>query len=338
MTDNLKAISLFSGAGGMDLGLAQAGIETVANVEIDPNCANTLRANFTSTVFEGDIRSFSPEDVLDALGLSEIDIIHGGPPCQPFSQIGGRKGLGHKDGSLIFELVRWLEVLKPKMFIVEQVKGLVKHKAVFEGLLGSLSNLGYHLTWDILNTVDYGIAQARQRVIIIGSLSGKPSLPAIDQYQNSGTSTVGEAIKGLPSPTVEIFANHFDKTPARDRERISWVKEGEWLSKSKAPADIIMRLTKKDTTKFRRLHRDLPSLTLRCGEIFYHPIQSRYLTPREYMRIHGYPDSFVLSGPIRSRTGQVKNLDQHRQIANSVPPPLAKAIGESVIKEIQCHL
>ena len=92
------------------------------------------------------------------------------------------------------------------------------------------------------------------------------------------------------------------------------------------------KIVESDITKYLRLHRDRPANTLRCGEIFYHPIEDRSLTPREYMRIHGYPDSYLLKGPIRSRTGTVKNLDQHRQVANSVLPPLAKALASKIFE------
>jgi DNA (cytosine-5)-methyltransferase 1 len=322
----MRAISLFSGAGGLDCGLNQAGIKTVASVELDAHCISTLKENFDALTFHGDVRSIQPGDVLKATGLSKIDMIHGGPPCQPFSQIGARKGLGHRDGALVFEMVRWISELRPTSFIIEQVKGFLKHDAVVRELLGELEALGYGVSYRILNSVNFGVAQSRERVIFTGSLLGKPFLPSLEMVVETHN-TVGKVISDLPPPSADGPANHIDKTPARDRERISWVKEGEWLSKTDAPADIVKRLTRKDTTKFRRLANDLPSLTLRCGEIFYHPKVDRYLTPREYLRIHGYPDSHILIGPIRGRTGQVSNLDQHRQVANSVPPPLAKAVG-----------
>ena len=156
--------------------------------------------------------------------------------------------------------------------------------------------------------------------------------------------TVGDVISGLDEPVVktdtsEIPDNsHYDVTPRRDRERIHGVPEGKNLSsQTHLPKEQISGLTKKDTTKFLRLDRRKPSNTLRGGEIFYHPIKDRYLTPREYMHIHGYPDTYVLRGPIRGRTGRVKDLYQHRQIANSVPPPLAKAIAEKVKEIILCQ-
>jgi DNA (cytosine-5)-methyltransferase 1 len=328
----MRAISLFSGAGGIDAGLNQAGIKTVVSVELDRNCVATLEHNFKSRIFHGDVRAFDPKEVLRNTALSQIDLIHGGPPCQPFSQIGERKGLGHRDGALVFEMVRWIKALRPNMFIIEQVKGFLKHQPVVDQLLSELHALGYGVSYRIVNAANFGVAQSRERVIFTGSLAGTPFLPSLET-RSSEYKTVGQVICDLPEPIDAVtFPNHIDKTPARDRERISWVKEGEWLSKSQAPADIVCRLTKKDTTKFRRLDRKLPSLTLRCGEIFYHPTNNRYLTPREYLRIHGYADSYVLQGPIRSRTGQVSNLDQHRQVANSVPPPLAKAIGLAMLQ------
>lgn len=111
------------------------------------------------------------------------------------------------------------------------------------------------------------------------------------------------------------------------------MSEGSFLAgELHLPASQRGKLTKKDTTKFRRLSFSEPSLTLRCGEIFFHPVEDRYLTPREYMRIHGYPDTYLLKGPVRGRSGRVRYLDQHRQVANSVPPPVAYAIAKEIDK------
>ncbi len=335
----MKAISLFSGAGGLDVGLSQSGFETVAAVELDANCADTLRHNTKAIVFHGDVRTFDPVKVWEATGVEKIDLIHGGPPCQPFSQIGEKKGVGHKDGLLVFEMVRWLEAVRPQFFIIEQVKGFLKHTEVVHELMSRLKSLGYGVNYRVLNAVNFSVAQSRERVIFTGCLGGEPFLPSLEISRDNPI-TVGDVISDLHEPYMKAEkadSNHVDVTPDRDRQRISWVSEGGWLSKSDAPPDIIKNLTKKDTTKFRRLSRSLPSLTLRCGEIFYHPKDNRYLTPKEYLRIHGYPDTYKLFGPIRGRTGQVSNLDQHRQVANSVPPPLAKAIGAALMKGLTCH-
>ena len=130
--------------------------------------------------------------------------------------------------------------------------------------------------------------------------------------------------------------SHVDVTPPRDRERINGVPEGECLAKQlQLPADQRQRLDpKKDTTKFRRLAWNEPALTLRGGEVFYHPNDNRYLTPREYMRLHGFSDEHLLFGPIRARSGTVRDLDQHRQVANAVPPPLAEAVANALDQQL----
>ncbi len=173
---------------------------------------------------------------------------------------------------------------------------------------------------------DFGVAQLRERVFIVATR--KPNgfqfpTPTNDSPEHSNSLfglppyvTVGDVISDLKSPIVKgkdtaiPEDSHYDVTPKRDKERIHGVKEGQPLaSQTHLPKEQICGLTKKDTTKFLRLSRFKPSNTLRGGEIFFHPIEDRYLTPREYMRIHGYPDSYVLKGPIRGRSGTVTNLD-----------------------------
>lgn len=152
--------------------------------------------------------------------------------------------------------------------------------------------------------------------------------------------TVGDIISDLPKPASKDnysgTNSHVNITPVGDRYRINGVPEGEHLaSQHHLPSDQRQKLTKKDTTKFRRMSRNSPAITLRCGEVFFHPTEDRYLTVREYMRIHTYPDSYILKGAIRGRSGQVKNLDQYRQIANSVPPLVAERLGESIIASLK---
>lgn len=326
----MKAISLFSGAGGLDLGLAEVGIETLACVEIDRHCVSTLQRNTQAKAFAADARSLDPHAVMHSVGASRIDVLHGGPPCQPFSQIGKRGGSGHKDGLLVFEFMRWVRELRPRFFIMEQVKGLLAHHDLMDALAAQSGLAGYSVQRQTVNALDFGVPQQRERVIFVGSRQGANILNGLKR--TAFARAIGDALETLPPVGSDAVSNHIDVTPDRDRERIAYVQEGEWLSKSDAPPDIIRNLTRKDTTKYRRLHRSQPSLTLRCGEIFYHPVEDRYLTPRECMRLHGFPDYYELAGPIRRRTGQVSNLDQHRQVANSVPPPLAAAVGRAILE------
>lgn len=366
--NKLTAISLFSGAGGMDIGVQQAGFDILACCEIDKHCCETLRENIkrgqrNTVVYEGDIKTFTPNQMLDDLHIQagEVDLLFGGPPCQAFSQIGKQRSMLDERGELLFEMVRYVKVIQPRAIMIEQVKGLLtakdlegKRGGVFEQLIRELELLDYVPKWRIMLAADYGVAQMRERVFIVatkkpngfqfpdptnGKQSDMANLFGLPPYK-----TVGEALAGLGEPVLKNDSSlipddsHYDVTPRRDRERIHGVPEGKNLSsQTHLPKEQIGGLTKKDTTKFLRLDRNKPSNTLRGGEIFYHPIEDRYLTPREYMRIHGYPDNYVLRGPIRGRTGTVKDLDQHRQIGNSVPPPLAKAVATKIKEIILCR-
>lgn len=353
----LSAVSLFSGGGGMDLGVEAAGFKNLACVELDPNAAETLRYNASrkkaeTKIFESDVR------MLDPLVVAKpgIDLLHGGPPCQSFSLIGKRGSLGDARGLLLFEMIRFAAALKPKAILLEQVKGLLSALnergevgGVFRRFTRELEDLGYCVKWAVLCAADYGIPQLRERVFIVARKGENgfffPSPTHSDNPEDTPLFTLkpyvgsGEVLGGLPLPAAKgahpPFPNHVDVTPDRDRERIHPVVEGGFLAGTlNAPPDLKRNLTKKDTTKYRRLHRLEPSLTLRCGEIFFHPVEDRYLTPREYLRLHGYPDEHILCGPIRSRSGTVRNLDQHRLVANSVPPPLAQVVAKQLAKVI----
>lgn len=366
--NRLTALSLFSGAGGMDIGVLQAGFDILSCVELDKHCCETLRENISrekrkTIVYEGDIKEISPQKILDDLGFKsgEVDLLFGGPPCQAFSQIGKQKSMLDERGVLLFQMIRYAKAIQPRALMIEQVKGLLNAKdlngksgGVFKQFIKSLEELGYIPKWRVMLAADYGVAQLRERVFIVATK--KPNgfqFPNPTHSQPSETMslfdlppyvTVGEVIKGLGKPILKTETDivpdnsHYDVTPRRDKERIHGVPEGKNLSsQTHLPKEQIGGLTQKDTTKFLRLDRNRPSNTLRGGEIFFHPIEDRYLTPREYMRIHGYPDSYVLRGPIRGRSGTIKNLDQHRQVGNSVPPPLAKAVAIKIKETILCQ-
>jgi len=352
---NFTSISLFSGGGGMDIGVEAAGFKNLVSVEFDPNAAETLRFNAQRKksdlkVIEADIRNIDPHSV----GKPGIDLLHGGPPCQAFSLIGKRGSLGDERGLLLFQMVRFAAYLKPRVILLEQVKGLLsapdekgERGGVFKRFTHELEKLGYCIKWAVLCAADYGVPQVRERVFIV-AIKGKNgfSFPAPTHDANPEETPLfalkpyvgsGEVINDLPKPVKKgetpIIPNHIDVTPDRDRERIHPVLEGGFLAGTlNASPELKRNLTKKDTTKYRRLHRLEPSLTLRCGEIFFHPLEDRYLTPREYLRLHGYPDEHILCGPVRSRSGTVRNLDQHRLVANSVPPPLAQVVATQIVK------
>ena len=341
MRNRGSALSLFAGAGGMDIGVDQAGFKTVCSIDFDPHCATTLRRNARKkTVWNVDVRLVDADRMRDLLGMSKGDLglLHGGPPCQPFSQIGKRNGVSDPRGMLIFDMVRFTDAFRPRAVMIEQVPYFLRammpdgQRAVHM-LASEFQELGYKMHVRTLNALHYGLPQNRERVFLV-------FLPGEDvQFDfplgNGVRRTVGDALSKMPDPVLRdgnpALPNHIDITPARDRERISFVPEGLWLSKCPdAPPDIIKKLTRKDTTKFRRLDRSSFAPTLRCGEAPYHPTDDRYVTPREAARLQGFPDTHVFTGPIRGRSGSVRDLDQHRQVANAVPPPMAKAVAETL--------
>lgn len=334
---NASAISLFAGAGGMDIGVLAAGFKTVCAIESDPHCAATLRRNGArKVVWQMDVRAVDPHRLMDLMGLNagDLALLHGGPPCQPFSQIGKQAGLADPRGALIFELLRFAQALRPAAVLIEQVPNFLRTQTpagrhLAEHLREEFRRLGYDMHVDVLDAQAHGVAQRRRRALFVCLPAGTSfSFPlAIEKV-----GTVGEALRGLPTPSAAderpTVANHVDVTPERDQERIAYVPEGLWLAKApNVPPDILRNLTRKDTTKYRRLHRNDIAPTLRCGEALYHPVEDRYITPREAARLQGFPDRHVFEGPIRRRTGRVRDLDQHRQVANAVPPPLARAVG-----------
>ena len=364
----MKSISLFSGAGGMDIGIRQAGFEVLANVEFDEHCCSTLRAaarreSLKAKIIETDIRTLNPYDLMAEINVEKGDtsLLFGGPPCQSFSLAGKQLGLNDSRGLLLYEMIRFADAIRPKIVLIEQVKGLLSSKAennrrgeVFEDFLTGLEDIGYVPKWRIILAADFGVPQLRERLFIVATRDKNgfvfperthaPLSECNRLFSFKPHVGIGQVISDLDKPYIKISRqkifdredSHVDVTPIRDRERIAQVPEGNHLAaQMHLGEDLRKGLSSKDTTKYLRLHRNRPSNTLRCGEIFYHPIENRYLTPKEYMRIHGYPDDYIIKGPIRSRTGTVRNLDQHRQVANSVPPPLAKVLGEAIAKYLK---
>ena len=334
-----------------------------ACVELDRFACETLRWNNeikrkSSKVIESDIRELNPESLAGDLEIKKgaLSLLFGGPPCQSFSLAGKQLGLADSRGPLLFEIIRFARQLEPTVILLEQVKGLLSAKdesgkrgGVFEDFLCQLEKSGYIPKWRVMLAADFGVPQLRERLFVVatrnhnGFLFPERTHAPLEEcnglFSSNPYTTVGEAIKGLGKPDNKIKGqthyiradSHVDVTPERDRERIAKVPEGSYLAGQIHLGEELRRgLTAKDTTKYLRMHRRRPANTLRCGEIFYHPTDDRYLTPREYMRIHGYPDDYELKGPIRSRTGTVRNLDQHRQVANSVPPPLAEILAKTI--------
>lgn len=320
-------IELFAGAGGLALGLEQAGFDGLAYVEMNGDACETLRRNRPGwNVIEGDVHEidFRRYD-------GQVDLVSGGFPCQAFSMAGKRLGFGDIRGTLFAEVIRCANETHPKMLLMENVKGLLSHDGgrTFETIRHEVEKAGYSLQWKILNASYHGVGQARERIVMIGirdDLSGKISFeyPEPDDRQM----TLRDALDGVPdSPGVsysEKKAKVLDLVPPG----------GCWID---LPQDIAREYMKSSYDSpggkrgmARRLSWDRPCLTLttspsqkqteRC-----HPDETRPLTVREYARVQSFPDDWEFAGGIGS---------QYRQIGNAVPVEMARRIGVQIVKAL----
>ena len=166
-------IELFAGAGGLALGLEQAGFKEIGLVEIDSKACETLRINRPKwNVIEEDIVEVSKRNLLKEFKIKEgeLDLLSGGYPCQAFSYAGKKLGLDDVRGTMFYYYAEFLRQLKPKMFLAENVKGLTTHDKgrTIQTMITVFEELGYSVKWQVLNAWDYGVAEKRQRVVIIG--------------------------------------------------------------------------------------------------------------------------------------------------------------------------
>lgn len=314
MSEAPKIISLFSGAGGLDLGFERAGFETAICVDNDPLACQTLATNRPHwPVFCGDIRDFDPTPYKGAIGVI------GGPPCQGFSSAG--KGDPNDPRNFLWrEWFRVVELIRPPFVMLENVPGMThtKNREQLDDLLGNLERDGYFVNYGVLDAADYGVAQRRRRLIIVGGRGFKIPLP---ESTGAPPKTVNEAIMDLiSSPALNHEPN---KHAPHVVERWAQLKPGE------------------TDPGYRRARLDLarPSSTIRAGGGYgpkgnhlggfhppIHPTLPRQLTVREAARLQDFPDSWEFKGP--------KTI-QGRQVGNAVPPSLAYAIAQEIWQALQ---
>lgn len=330
------AVDLFCGAGGLSLGLQAAGFQILGAFDAWEPAVRSYRLNFPGhPCFLEDVAKLNAVRLAE-LGLpTAVDLVAGGPPCQGFSiqRIGDDKDARN---DLVLDFVRVASFLNAKMFIMENVPGLLgaRGKPVFERLLALSATLGYQVETKVLDAADFGVPQHRRRIFVIGRHQdflghfAFPS-PTIDRYQ-----TVAEALAGLPLPAQVGALSPSDplhvETPLSplNKKRIQLVPPGGGFQD--LPLDLRSDCHKAGAERighrsvYGRLHPDRPAGTITAmfdsftrGR-FGHPSQPRNLTLREGARLQGFPDSHCFSGTKREMT---------KQIGNAIPPPMAKAIA-----------
>ena len=351
------AVSLFSGAGGMCRGFSEAGFRILIAVELDASACATYRENHPSTpLFEGDIAGFlasSHTRHRATFGLDGVDVVFGGPPCQGFSQIGLRDAADPRN-ALVMQFARAVEVLRPRMLVMENVAGLLeaRNAPMLDALLTRLRLAGYGNAAPVkVQAADHGVPQLRKRVLVVGTrddvLLGAPLREAFEAgmaARKRPPVTVHDAISDLPAsahPPGAVVP--YPVEAATDYQRLmragsDCVTRHDTKEAGPGRLAIIGMLPPGGDIKslpagtcnavrngaWRRLHPDRPShaLLAHAGKDlreYVHQSSDRWITVREAARLQGFPDAF--SFPV----AQSQAL---RQLGNSVPPPLARAVAE----------
>lgn len=328
-----KTIELFAGAGGLALGLENAGLECVLLNELDKDACKTLKFNRPDwKVIEGDVKNIDFTKY-----RKEIDIVAGGFPCQAFSYAGKKLGFEDARGTLFYEFARCIKETNPLIAIGENVRGLLNHEGgqTLAGMVSVLEELGYDvMPPQVLKAIFHRVPQKRERLLIVairkdGGIKFDFPKPHKELF------TVKDALKAGRLYNCDVPESAGQRYPKRKREIMDLVPQGGYWRD--LPIEIQKEYMQKSfflgggkTGMARRMSWEEPSLTLTCNPAQKqtercHPEETRPFTVREYARIQTFPDTWQFSGSLHS---------QYKQIGNAVPVNMAREIGNSVVKAL----
>ena len=299
----MNVIDLFAGAGGFSEGFRQAGCKINGFVEYWKPAIDTFKENFPEAELIGEDITAVPDKRVEQF---KADVIIGGPPCQGFS-MAGRRDPGDSRNTLFEHYLRFVEILKPDYCVLENVKGMYTMKAkdgepIFNKILNGFGELGYEVKAKVLNAANYGVPQARQRVIFISAMPGK----GIRYPKATGQRKTLQDVLNLPYEADESI-NHVYEFNKKLFLKAHFLKQGKRYSTFHSAG--------------RKLKKESQAPTITKGGRFIHPEFNRLISVRESARIQSFPDSFKFTGTINEMYGQ---------IGNAVPPLMAKAIAEAL--------
>lgn len=348
----IVALSFFSGAMGLDIGMKNGGIPALLACEFNKYCRMTIAENEPDIALIGDINKYEPDEILRLANIPEgrkVDVIFGGPPCQAFSTAGARRALADERGNVFLRYIEIVEKIRPTYVVIENVRGLLSapypYKDIEDPIKGGalciildrLKEAGYTISFELYNAANFGAPQIRERVVIIGKLGGHkvPYLsPTHDESGRYGLLpwiTLREAVAD-----IEDKPHHYVEFPEKRLKYYRMLNEGQyWKDLPKEVQEEAMGATLKlgggKTGFFRRLSFGRPSPTLVTDPTMpatdlCHPTEDRPLSVEEYSRIQGFPDDWNICGPIN---------EQYKQIGNAVPIKLGEAIAKTIIADMQ---
>lgn len=351
-----KAISLFSGAMGLDIGVEKAGIDIKLCIEMNKNAVSTIRNNTNIPVIDRDINTIPTIEMLQTAGLqaNEVFMVVGGPPCQAFSTAGARRGLDDFRGNVIIQYLRVITDIRPKYFILENVRGLLSAKlnkvpeeyseyenikdvkgSVMQFLTQEFKKMGYTISYALFNAANYGVPQIRERMIIFGSSTGhRIPLPQPTHSESGNFNTMRWVTFGdVASDLVNAKESEYLPLRGKAEQYMKYIGEGQyWTSLPKEIAKDAMGgaydLPGGRTGFYRRLTYKRPSPTLVTSPtmpatLLCHPTELRPLSIKEYARIQQFPDDWFFDGDIS---------DIYKQIGNAVPVGLGYMAASQIIK------
>lgn len=348
----IVALSFFSGAMGLDIGMKNGGIPALLACEFNKYCRMTIAENAPDMALIGDINKYEPAEILRLANIPEgrkVDVIFGGPPCQAFSTAGARRALADERGNVFLRYIEVVEKIRPTYVVIENVRGLLSapypYKDIEEPIKGGalcvildrLKEAGYTISFELYNAANFGAPQIRERVVMIGKLNG-PKVPYLSPtHDESGRYglrpwiTLREAVED-----IEDKPHHYVDFPEKRLKYYRMLKEGQyWKDLPKAVQEEAMGATLKlgggKTGFFRRVSFCRPSPTLVTDPTMpatdlCHPTENRPLSVEEYSRIQGFPDDWKICGPIN---------EQYKQIGNAVPIKLGEAIARTILADIR---
>jgi DNA (cytosine-5)-methyltransferase 1 len=327
-------IELFCGCGGLSTGFLDAGVRIVAGFDIDRRSVEAYDYNHSHRGSRGivlDVSKATGRQLLELAGVPRIDVLIGGPPCQPFSVVGKRRGIEDERAGLVFDFLRLAKDLEPQVLFFENVPNLasIDNGRLLDRLMCGLNDLGYAGHVDVVAAADFGVPQIRRRLLLVACRDARAMQLPVPTHAPQGSldqdllpyRTAHDALCDLPD------AGDFGECGIYNHEPTEH-------SPGMLARFATLKVGKRERGSFHdRLHPHRPSYTLRAGTGNFSPLRpvhyryDRVITVRESARLQGFADDFVWPD-------WIPRLQQYRQVGNAVPPPLAMAVAKSLSSQL----